>query len=64
MEYTPEQFAKILKHYEAQQKAWAKYNERRRTEKKEAGTYRPRGRPRKTPTPPPEENEDRGQTSI
>lgn len=47
MEHTSEELAKIVKHYEAQRRAWAKYNERRRNEKKEAGTYRPRGRPRK-----------------
>jgi len=36
-----------LRHYEAQRRAQASYLERRRQAKKDAGTYRPRGRPRK-----------------
>ena len=47
MEYTQEQLDKALRHYESQKRAWSAYNERKRNEKKENGTYRPKGRPRK-----------------
>jgi hypothetical protein len=47
MEPTPENIAKALRRYEAQQRAWTKYNDRKREEKKANGTYRPRGRPPK-----------------
>jgi hypothetical protein len=47
MDYTPEQIEKAMKRYEAQKKAWANYNEKLRQKKKDEGTYRPKGRPRK-----------------
>lgn len=52
-DYTPQQINCALRHYEQQRKAWSAYNERKREEKRQNGTYRPRGRPRKDTTPPP-----------
>lgn len=56
MELTPAEVENAVKHYANQRKLWAVYNERRRQKKKDEGTYRPRGRPRKNPadTVPPE----------
>lgn len=48
-----------LRHYEALRNAQLNYLERKRQAKKEAGTYRGRGRPRKNvPTPPPEKSDE------
>jgi len=47
MDYTPAQIEKALRRYEAQKKAWAAYNEKVRQKKRDEGTYRPKGRPRK-----------------
>ena len=42
-----------LRHYEAVKRASRNYWNRKKEQKIADGTYRPRGRPRKTPTPPP-----------
>lgn len=39
-----------LRHYESMKKAMNSYQERKRQAKKENGTYRPPGRPRKVAT--------------
>jgi hypothetical protein len=44
--------ATALKYYEALNKAKRAYAERQRQAKKNAGTYRPRGRPKKTAVEP------------
>ena len=41
--------AAALRHYECVKKCMRAYHERKRQEKKDAGTYRGRGRPRKIP---------------
>jgi hypothetical protein len=46
--------ATALKHYEAVKRASNAYYERKRQAKKDAGTYRGRGRPKKDVSPEPD----------
>lgn len=45
-----EQITIAMRHYQNQRNAAKAYAERNRQAKKDAGTYRPRGRPRKNPS--------------